>query len=613
MRKKKLLENPPRLSKGKIDGSLFEVDGVKVLETDFYAMSGTPVRHFNWEDHYITYRSGEWSERMLWPQLAETYYRSETDRYTKAEHEFLKETGEYSVSNLEKATAQRKRYKAMSNKYERTNRRVRELTPELPDDALRYLYSFIDKEKWCFKVKDKKTVWICGECKETFRRKWKCGQRVTCPCCHETVKTTRAGRKQQRTKVIVVQEDNEGGILERQFMVDALITPKVTEESITEEVRGFGDEIGWGWNEWYYGEYLDRYGEDQSWTWSKGKGMGSGINCTAKAFIYTGNLKELDVPDNVIHLIEYEQKKGRKIDGSYLIRTLQEHPQIEYIMRCNYPRLIRDYEKGIARPDFKQKTVWDMFGMTKKQFKDLKGIDANAVARKAYVVYGTSYKETVALNKVSLGTGESILRISQLYGLPITHLATLLGKMPSSKIYRYDDYLRMAQERGEDISDEIIYRNKRWSEFHDMYVEEKKAEQAKERIKEVNKKYKAIRRDFKVNCQLFGWSNDIFEVLVPKAAGEIVTEGRLQHHCVGTGDRYIEKMSKRETFIVFLRKKEDAKTPFYTIEAEPDGRIRQAYAAYDRKPEWETVEKILKEWTKEVKKRSKKIKVQEAV
>ena len=611
MRKKKLLENPTRLTMGEIDGSLFEADGVKVLETDFFSMSGELVRHFNWEGHYLTYFAGEWSNTMLWTQELGTHAHNETERYAKAKMKFLKGTGTYSVTGFEEDIASGKRYRAKMSKYQRTNRRVRELTPELPPGALAYIRSFIDKEKWCFKEKDRKIIWTCGECKETFRRKLRCGEIISCPRCGERVKATRAKAKGARTKVVILQEDNEGRILERQFMAESRITPKTTEESVTEEVRGFGDEIGCRWNEWYYGEYLDRYGEDQSWTWSKG--MGSGINCLAKGYIFTGNLKELGVPDNVIRTIEYEQKKGRKQGGSGFIQWLQKHPQVEYILRCNYPRLIKDYDKGLAIAAIEEKTVWDMFGMTKKQFKDLKAIDANHVARKAYVMYGASFREAAALNKMPAGAGERILRISQVYGLPIAHLVTLIGGLPQSEVYRYDDYLRMAQERGEDISDEIIYRNKRWSEFHDRYVEEKEKEQARERIKEVNRKYKAIRRDFRANRELFGWSSGAFEVIVPKAAGEIITEGRLQHHCVGTGDCYIEKMNRRETFIVFLRKKEDLKTPYYTIETEPDGKIRQAYAAYDRKPDWETVEKILKVWTKEVKKRSEKIRAQEAV
>ena len=58
-------------------------------------------------------------------------------------------------------------------------------------------------------------------------------------------------------------------------------------------------------------------------------------------------------------------------------------------------------------------------------------------------------------------------------------------------------------------------------------------------------------------------------------------------------------MAGRQTWIIFLRHTEDQETPWYTIET--DGKkILQFYAAYDRQPEKEKVQKILQEWMKSV-------------
>ena len=54
------------------------------------------------------------------------------------------------------------------------------------------------------------------------------------------------------------------------------------------------------------------------------------------------------------------------------------------------------------------------------------------------------------------------------------------------------------------------------------------------------------------------------------------------------------------SYIIFMRKKEQPEKPYYTIEISPDGEIRQAYGKYNNKPDWETVEPILQQYSKKV-------------
>lgn len=178
--------------------------------------------------------------------------------------------------------------------------------------------------------------------------------------------------------------------------------------------------------------------------------------------------------------------------------------------------------------------------------------------------------------------------------------------MTTANIREYEDYLNMAQRLGMNPNDEIIYRNKRWKEFHDRYIEEIEKEKLKEKNFTENRKYKEIKKDYKLNSLLFGWEDDDYKVIVPKNAGDINEEGRLQHHCVGSHEGYKQKMCRRESFIVFLRKKDDLKKPYYTIECDYS-RVIQFYAAYDRQPDKEIVQKVLNRWMRQVKKNAKKL------
>lgn len=47
------------------------------------------------------------------------------------------------------------------------------------------------------------------------------------------------------------------------------------------------------------------------------------------------------------------------------------------------------------------------------------------------------------------------------------------------------------------------------------------------------------------------------------------------HHCVGTQECYFDRISRKTSYIVFLRRQEELEKEFYTMEIEPDGNIVQ--------------------------------------
>ena len=66
-----------------------------------------------------------------------------------------------------------------------------------------------------------------------------------------------------------------------------------------------------------------------------------------------------------------------------------------------------------------------------------------------------------------------------------------------------------------------------------------------------------------------------FALILPKEAHDIVTEGQVQHICVGnTEQSYISDMAEGKTVIAFLRRSEEMEKPFYTIEIKNNS-IRQ--------------------------------------
>lgn len=63
------------------------------------------------------------------------------------------------------------------------------------------------------------------------------------------------------------------------------------------------------------------------------------------------------------------------------------------------------------------------------------------------------------------------------------------------------------------------------------------------------------------------WSNDKYAIVMPKSAEEIINEGAILNHCVGS---YCERVANGKSIILFLRKIDDLDKPFYTLEIRPN-------------------------------------------
>lgn len=187
----------------------------------------------------------------------------------------------------------------------------------------------------------------------------------------------------------------------------------------------------------------------------------------------------------------------------------------------------------------------------------------------------------------------------------------------SRVIDQWDDYMGMAKRLGKKTKDELIYKPADLKARHDEYVElcQKKAkileaksnrEYAKRMAKEMREKFPTSEAILKEIKPLLEWENDGYKIIVPGSLADIIFEGNALHHCAGSTDRYFDRICQHETYICFLRRKKKPKEPYYTIEVEPGGVIRQHRGAYDEEPEIEIVKPALMEWQKEIRKRMKK-------
>lgn len=76
------------------------------------------------------------------------------------------------------------------------------------------------------------------------------------------------------------------------------------------------------------------------------------------------------------------------------------------------------------------------------------------------------------------------------------------------------------------------------------------------------------------------------------------------YYCLDKSDIYFDRIQRKESFIVFLRKVEDIEKPYYTLEIEPDGTTRQKRTTGDRQDKnFQEAVSFIRKWQREIKKR----------
>ena len=170
----------------------------------------------------------------------------------------------------------------------------------------------------------------------------------------------------------------------------------------------------------------------------------------------------------------------------------------------------------------------------------------------------------------------------------------------------YYDYLIMRAEQGYDMTNEIILFPKDLRRRHDEMVLEREKHEQDKRKKEVLEKYPKIKSKYRRLSEKYSAAAGGYIIRPAKDAAEIVTEGRILHHCVG-GDRYLSSHDKGNSFILFLRPVKEKDIPFITVEIRGET-IIQWYGAYDKKPNRKLIDAWLKIYTKELKKRKEPVK-----
>ena len=92
--------------------------------------------------------------------------------------------------------------------------------------------------------------------------------------------------------------------------------------------------------------------------------------------------------------------------------------------------------------------------------------------------------------------------------------------------------------------------------------------------------------------KMFEYENENYKIIVPLMSSDIIDEANQQHHCVAS---YIDKISRGETHIVFVRKPDKPEESVLTVEINVDNEVCQVRGFMNRDYTLEEY-KFIKEW-----------------
>lgn len=496
-------------------------------------------------------------------------------------------------------------------------------TPGLPKDWGRWADKVGIPENFIFYRYDRKGVkdGYCTFCeKEVPVRKPRHNKEGYCLRCRHKVIYKAAGKAgtvvTTRTYNMYLLQKCEDGVMIRQFKGYRKYRKegyRDPECSIWEVRRAICGHNGEPLRAYYWGDY--KYVEarwvrtnfcSRSWYGDdRGRVYGKTLPALAKGELRCTGLAEA-LQDN------------REIDPEKYLAVLRDVPELEQLSKAHLPALVEEcmgscYNFREAFPNRGSSSLLVSLGIDSQQLKRLR---ENRGGRKflKWLQYEKLIGKTLPDEAVAWFCREDILP---------DKLGFITDRMGIVQVYHYmqrqmretgmgsrevlttwADYLSMARRLKMDTNDAIIYRVRKLRQRHDELVELCGQKEKAIRAGGILGKYPHVEDICQEIKGTYGYAGKGYMVVVPSRIEEILEEGERLHHCVGGSDRYWERIERRESYVLFLRKASDPDTPYYTLEVEPDGTVRQKRTMYDRQNgDIKDAEKFLQEWQKVISKR----------
>lgn len=663
--KKELLALPVVKSKKregiiKAAAELLDIDGEKILHIDAVQDGEILVRYFadyermrwlvwgrksGWSNMGLesaidfelsagSYRNTGWGRAYSIESLPDFDKKSKEiiEDYMSTSHRWWNTRTIERISSWESDIRSEMRYKEQSNRQHWINS-LMDAVPELPDDFMEWVKQTVFPEDFLMVKKDKKgTEFICTACRASGTEKIsaKMGAMAACPRCGKQVKIKAMGRPvaAQRRGVVVLQTmtgmrrkrdplykiaPTYPAWVERQLTVEMEVLDNEKNLYVYEDVRAVIPQKE-HWGTVYYGE--DKEADPKHQGFIRSNPMNRRWK---KSFLYPNNLQEVLPAAGLEHSgLKEMAMAGEPLDVNNFVVGYDGKPWIEYLIKAGLYNLVRDINDGNPSTRIQIKpgnNLQDCLGLNADGLNRLRQMNGNGVALAwLHTVMVTAKKISqesleffvtynLSPNDDDLWKMYSYFHSPNKLANYIGKQKRLLGWSAREVVSEYRDYIDMCRKLKKQLDNEMIYKPKDLQAAHNACLALFEREKAGIRAEEVRKKYPEAELVLQM-AQKYAYTGEEYMIIVPQKIEDIVVEGSTLGHCIDRTDIYFDRIQSRTSLLAFLRKASTPDAPWYTLEIEPGGTIRQKRTVGNNQKaeDIKAFTPFLREWQQYVKK-----------
>ena len=581
------------------------------------------------ERRFITYdeKLKKWRaallESILWDAMINFYNIYVNDRDTKVIQIYLK-TMRPAIWALEEYQANIRKEQRIRHDKKLTDSwdQVMKTVPGLPKNWIAWVSKYGIMEHYIFYKYQKNgaTNGYCTYCKKHVPiRSPKYNQKGHCHICGQPVTFRSVGKSGRFCtkwyRVYLVQRRKTSGFVIRIFQARTWYKKAGyadCETTCHEEQRRIFSANGKEISNFVYGLFKRR---EMRWIlyWKPWYYTCCGIQYKGNVYPYTlSDLSRHELKETGLREYALRQKK---IDPGKYLYLWQTYPVLEQIVKAGLFQLVDDILEYRATDAIKRKgrKPTEFLSVTKKEFRRLRDMNGGAKELKWLQFEKSSGRiikdeEIYWMAKEELEPKDLQFVLDRMSICQVRHYLVKQSEKSGDDISHilqvWKDYLSMAGKLRLDVYDSIIYRTSDLQRRHSEAVIQMEEKKKEIRRRELEEKYVGFQEQLIALKEKYEFSAGEYQIVAPKSIDDILYEGDTLHHCVNKTDNYFDRIASKESYILFLRKKENPEVPFYTLEAEPDGTIRQKRAEFDRQnKDIDEVTSFLRLWQKEIQKR----------
>ena len=491
-----------------------------------------------------------------------------------------------------------------------------EQVPEIPKDFNNWVDKKGMKQHYIFYEYSRKGAeeGYCTYCDKTVPiDKPKHNSFGKCKCCSREVQFKsrgKAGSFYTKDENVYLLQKCEDGFVVREFRARRHYYKgkyENADRAVFEDRRVIYDENLCG-QAFYYGLYKN---VEQRWIITSVSG--GGYYYTQLGMVYTKNLHTLSDKLGRTGLLQMISSLERQ-DPEIFIENVKRKPYLEQLAKAGLTQLTFDVVYKNNELDIK----------TIKDLGKALDIDKYRLGRLRSQNGGFLFLKWLKYEKLNLKNicDEDITYLVE-HEIEPKHIEFILDRMSERKICNYlkkqyelskrkpkellstwNDYLCMANRLKMNTKLELFYKPKDLIASHDEAVKLSGGSEIAKRAGEIAEKFPDVDSICQSIKGKYEYADKKYQIIVPDKIEDIIVEGRVLGHCLDRSDIYFERIQKRESYIVFLRKTEEPDTPYYTLEIEPGGTARQKRTTGDKQnKDFDDAKKFIRRWQQEIQQR----------